>query len=55
MIRAELAAKFTPPAERHLSLAVASEVMRSYYEQGSELTVFTDSNTEDFYEYEDYA
>ncbi len=55
LLRAELATKFTPQVERHLSLAVASEVMRSYYEQGSELTVFTDSNIEDFYEYEDYA
>ncbi len=36
-------------------LAMATEKMRSYYAEGSELTGFVDRNTEDFYEYSEYA
>ncbi|NJL57896.1 hypothetical protein HC928_24280 [bacterium] len=38
-----------------LSLSAAAEFMRPYYEEGSELTKFTDTCDEDFYEYQDYA
>lgn len=54
LIREELAAKPRLKVEQ-LSLAAAAEVMRPYYEQGSELAMFTDQDTEDFYEYEEYA
>jgi hypothetical protein len=36
-------------------LAMAAEKMRSYYAEGNELTGFVDRNTEDFYEYSEYA
>lgn len=54
-VREEIQNKVPTTAEKQLSLAAAAEIMRSYYEKGSELTVFTDLDTEDFYEYEDYA
>lgn len=38
-----------------LGLVEAAEVMRSFYEQGSDLVIFADHDTEDFYEYADYA
>ena len=41
--------------DKKLSLVESAEVMRPFYEQGSELAAFTDLDTEDFYEYEDYA
>jgi hypothetical protein len=45
--------KFAP--QKELSLAEAAEVMRSFYEPGSEVVIFADVDTEDFYEYESYA
>lgn len=50
LIREEIAEQPKLKVERKLSLAEAVEVMRPYYEQGSELVMFTDLNTEDFYE-----
>lgn len=38
-----------------LNLATAAEIMRSFYEEGSELTEFVDTGDEDFCEYHDYA
>ncbi len=38
-----------------LSLKDASQAMIKFYQEGSDLTEFTDSCTEDFYEYKDYA
>lgn len=38
-----------------LSLLEAVEVMRHFYEPGGELAAIADSDTDDFYEYEDYA
>jgi hypothetical protein len=37
------------------NLEIAAEKMRSYYTEGSDLTAFTDRNTEEFYEYAEYA
>ena len=37
------------------SLAAAAEMMRDFYDEGSELTEFSDRADEDFYEYEKYA
>ena len=55
LIREEILTKseFTP--QKELSLAEAAEVMRSFYEPGSEVVIFADGDTEDFYEYESYA
>jgi hypothetical protein len=55
LIREEILtkSKFTP--QKELSLAEAAEVIRSFYEPGSEVVVFADCDTEDFYEYESYA
>ncbi|PAX52136.1 hypothetical protein [Brunnivagina elsteri] len=55
LIREEILTKseFTP--QKELSLAEAAEVMRSFYEPGSEVGIFADGDTEDFYEYENYA
>ena len=36
-------------------LEIAAEKMRSYYAEGSDLATFTDRNTENFYEYSEYA
>ncbi|NJM67230.1 MAG: hypothetical protein HC851_16920 [Acaryochloris sp. RU_4_1] len=55
LIRDELAGQSQQDIKSELSLAAASEVMRSFYEQGSELASFTDLDTEDFYEHEEYA
>lgn len=51
----ELAQQSRLKVEQHLTLAEASEVMRPYYEQGSELAMFTEEDHKDFYEYEEYA
>jgi hypothetical protein len=37
------------------NLEIAVEKMHSFYAEGSDLTAFTDRNTEDFYEYTEYA
>jgi len=37
------------------SLEDASQAMIKFYQEGSDLTEFTDSCQEDFYEYQDYA
>ncbi len=50
LIREEIAEQPKLKVERELSLAEAAEVMRPYYPQGSELVMFTDLDTEDFYE-----
>ena len=50
LIREEIAEQPKLKVERGLSLSQAAEVMRPYYQQGSELPMFTDFNTEDFYE-----
>jgi hypothetical protein len=55
LIREEIVAKSPVTLENELSLVEATEVMRSFYEQGSELVIFADRDPEDFYEYEDYA
>jgi H2-forming N5,N10-methylenetetrahydromethanopterin dehydrogenase-like enzyme len=36
-------------------LEIAAEKMQAYYVEGSDLSAFTDDNTEDFYEYSEYA
>ena len=38
-----------------LSLRDAAEIMRPFYAEGSSLTEFVDTDTEDFYEYQEYA
>lgn len=55
LIREELVKKAGHTDGRQMSLAAAVEVMRPYYEQGSKLAMFTDLDSEDFYEYKDYA
>lgn len=55
LLREELVEQPKLKVERELSLVEAAERMRTYYEEGSELAMFTDLNTEDFYEYEEYA
>lgn len=55
LIREEIFAKSKVSPQKELSLAEAAEVMRFFYEQGSEVVIFADRDTEDFYEYEDYA
>jgi H2-forming N5,N10-methylenetetrahydromethanopterin dehydrogenase-like enzyme len=37
------------------NLEIAAEKMHSFYAAGTDLTAFTDRNTEDFYEYTEYA
>jgi hypothetical protein len=54
LIREEIVAKSKVSLQKELSLSEAAEVMRSFYEQGSEFIIFAE-DTEDFYEYEDYA
>jgi len=49
LIREEIAAKPQVTPQKELSLAEAAEVMRSFYELGSELVIFADQQTEDFY------
>ena len=51
----ELAQQPKLKAEQNLTLAKASEVMCHYYEQGSELAMFTEEDNKDFYKYEEYA
>lgn len=43
--------------EKNQSLSVkdAAQAMINFYQEGTDLTKFTDSYTEDFYQYEDYA
>jgi len=55
LIREEIVAKSKLSPQKELSLAESAEVMRSFYEQGSEVVVFADRDIEDFYEYQDYA
>jgi hypothetical protein len=43
------------PTSEKPSLAVAAEIMRPFYESGSDLTELTDQASEEFYEYENYA
>jgi hypothetical protein len=43
------------PLQERTDLEIAAEKMRSYYAEGSDLADFTDRNTEDFYEYAEYA
>jgi hypothetical protein len=38
-----------------LSLRDAAEVMRPFYSEGSSLNQFVDTDTEDFYEHQEYA
>lgn len=45
LIREELAQQPKLKVERELSLAEAAEVMRPYYEQGSELAMFIEGDT----------
>ena len=47
--------RFSEGDARRSSLAVAAEMMRDFYAEGSELTEFSDRADEDFYEYEKYA
>lgn len=54
LIREELAPQHRLGVEQ-LSDSTAAEVMRPFYEPGSELATFTDLDNEDFYEYEEYA
>lgn len=42
-------------AQPKSNLAMAAEMMSSFYEEGSELTEFVDSSDQDFYDYPDYA
>ncbi|WP_017715203.1 hypothetical protein [Kamptonema formosum] len=55
LMREEIEQKAKLEAEGKLSLAAAADLMRPYYEPGSELTALNDLSTENFYEYEDYA
>jgi competence protein ComGF len=55
LMREELTNMTELKTQDSLSLAKAAEMMVSFYQQGNELTEFTDSQDEDFYEYEDYA
>ncbi|BAZ15198.1 hypothetical protein NIES4071_70700 [Calothrix sp. NIES-4071] len=55
MIREEIYTNSEINAHKQVSLAEAAEIMRPFYEEGSEFVVFADQDTEDFYEYEDYA
>jgi hypothetical protein len=55
LIREEILPKSKFTSQTELSLAEAAEVMRSFYEPGSEVVIFADVDTEDFYEYESYA
>ncbi|MBW4566729.1 MAG: hypothetical protein KME31_01550 [Tolypothrix carrinoi HA7290-LM1] len=55
LIRQEIVAKSKVTLQKQLSLSEAAEVMRSFYEEGSEVVIFADRDTQDFYEYEDYA
>jgi hypothetical protein len=47
--------RFTGTDSDRINLENAAEKMRSYYLEGSDLTAFTDRNSEDFYEYAEYA
>ncbi|GJD21221.1 hypothetical protein RIVM261_061770 [Rivularia sp. IAM M-261] len=55
MIREDIYTNTKIHVSNKLNLAEAAEIMRPFYEPGSELIVFADQDTEDFYEYEDYA
>jgi hypothetical protein len=54
LMREEMARNTESKQANQLSL-VAAAVMRSYYEEGSELSEFSDLPQEDFCEYEEYA
>ncbi len=43
------------PRRQSISLAAAAEIMRRHYEVGTDLAMITDQDTEEFYEYHDYA
>ncbi len=49
LIRQEIVAKSKLTLQKQLSLGEAAEVMRSFYEQGSEVVIFADLDTQDFY------
>jgi hypothetical protein len=55
LIREEMPQTDVSDRVEKLSLVDAAEIIRSYYNEGSELTEFTDLHQEDFYEYKDYA
>ena len=55
LIREEIPQMEVSDRVQKLSLVDAAEIVRSYYNEGSELTEFTDRCQEDFYEYKDYA
>jgi hypothetical protein len=55
IIRDRLSHKSPFPLRERTELEIAAEKMRSHYAEGSELTAFTDRNSEDFYEYSEYA
>lgn len=55
LMREEMEKNTESKQANQLSLVAAAEVMRSYYEEGSELSEFSDLPQEDFYEYEKYV
>jgi hypothetical protein len=55
LIREEMTKVAMDQKVQKLSLVDASEIMRSYYAEESELTEFSDMCQEDFCEYEEYA
>jgi hypothetical protein len=55
LIREEMPQMAVGEQVHQLSLKDAAECVRSYYEEGGELTEFIDRCQEDFYEYKDYA
>jgi hypothetical protein len=55
LIRDRLSDTPLSPRSDRTDLEIAATKMGSYYAEGSDLATFTDLNTEDFYEYSEYA
>jgi hypothetical protein len=55
IIRDRLSHPAITPQPDRTDLEIAAEKMRSYYAENSDLATFTDLNTENFYEYSEYA
>jgi hypothetical protein len=55
LMREEMERNTESKQTNQLSLVAAAAFMRSYYEEGSKLSEFSDLSQEDFYEYEEYA
>jgi hypothetical protein len=55
IIRDRLSSPALTPHRDRTDLEIAAAKMHSYYAEGSDLATFTDRNTENFYEYSEYA